>query len=305
MAAARSLRDVRTQIWLADDELLSGNYLQAFERIDALLRVWPDLGETLFPVLADLALQPDSSDALVSALQENPPWRRSFLAMLPTSREEPSELTPFYDRLSAAASPLTTEELRSYLQALIDTDAIQLAYSVWTQSLAPEARPTSGEVYNGDFELPVEGLPFDWNFREVRGATINVAPNWGGSRALRVEFHNTRVPFRHVFQLTLLEPGSYRLTGSVRTDSLQNERGLQWIVICGTGDQEKLGETNLLKGTGPWRDFETLFSVPNRDDCRTQLLRLELAARIPAEQKVSGEAWFDDIAIEPSSIARF
>src|SRR5258708_5310369 len=64
VAGTRTLRDVRGQMWLADDELSKKNYEAALAHIDALLRVWPSIGEALFPVLADLAIQPDSANAV-------------------------------------------------------------------------------------------------------------------------------------------------------------------------------------------------------------------------------------------------
>lgn len=297
MAAARSLRDVRSQIWLADYQLLNGNYSEAFERIDALLRVWPELGDTLFPVLTGLAIQPESSDVVISALQENPPWRRNFFAMMPKSLAEPSKLSAVYSSLMKGSTPPTTEEVRPYLQVLIEHGEAPLAYAVWQESLPPERRSLAS-VTNGEFDHAISNSGFDWRLESIRGAQAKVVSVGNGGQALKVEFYNTRVPFRHVSQVLLLAPGTYRLLGRSKANHLQNERGLQWTVSCARGSNESLGETERMSGTFPWIEFAAQFEVPDRNDCQTQVLQLQLAARIPVEQKIVGDIWFDGLQVE-------
>ncbi|MBW8366841.1 MAG: hypothetical protein K0M70_03155 [Arenimonas sp.] len=68
-----------------------------------------------------------------------------------------------------------------------------------------------------------------------------------------------------------------------------------WTVTCASGGAA-LGETPPLRGNGPWRAFEAQFEVPAQD-CAAQWLVLRLPARIPAEQRIGGQAWFDAIKI--------
>ena len=150
---------------------------------------------------------------------------------------------------------------------------------------------------NGDFEFPISGLPFDWVFENVRGAQSDIAPAGAGGNALRVQFHNTRVPFRHVSQLLLLPPGGYRFSGAVQSVDLRNERGVHWTLSCAGGKGELLGETERVAGTRRWTDFELEFNVPSGPDCQAQVLRLVLAARIPSEQKAAGQIWYDNLKI--------
>jgi hypothetical protein len=117
------------------------------------------------------------------------------------------------------------------------------------------------------------------------------------NRALRVQFHNTRVPYRNIAQLLLLKPGSYILSGRARAASLKNDRGLHWTIACYAGKRERLGETQRISGTLAWTTFSTSFAVPTEAGCEGQVLRLELPARVPAEQEISGEIWFDDMEI--------
>jgi hypothetical protein len=59
-----------------------------------------------------------------------------------------------------------------------------------------------------------------------------------------------------------------------------------------------LGSSQRLAGSSPWSTLELDFDVPT-ENCGAQWLRLELAARIPAETQIGGRAWFDDVAIMP------
>jgi hypothetical protein len=119
----------------------------------------------------------------------------------------------------------------------------------------------------------------------------------GTSHALRVQFHNTRVPFRHVSQLLLLKAGAYQLSGGARAVDFKNARGLQWTVTCAGGTKALLGESERIAGTTSWRRFEVAFTVPEAGECEAQVLRLVLPARIPAEQHASGTVWYDDLRI--------
>ncbi|HVB84175.1 MAG TPA: hypothetical protein VND63_04785, partial [Rhodanobacteraceae bacterium] len=162
-------------------------------------------------------------------------------------------------------------------------------------SLGPAQRAHLDNVYNGDFRDPVSGRGFDWRLGYVPGAELRVVPRTDTpGQALEVHFLDQRVPFSgQVSELLALAPGHYRLSGLARLDDLRNERGLRWTVSC-AGDGTLLGATARLRGSQPWRAFDTDFSVP-ATGCGAQWLRLGLAWRIPAEQWADGRAWYTDL----------
>lgn len=59
--------------------------------------------------------------------------------------------------------------------------------------------------------------------------------------------------------------------------------------------QVVLGESDRFLGSEKWRGFKLDFEVP--EDCQLQEIRLESAGRVSLEQKISGEIWFDDLAV--------
>jgi hypothetical protein len=301
LAAQRVPRDVASQIWLADEYLLRGEAIKAMRHVDALLRVWPELSETLFPVLQDLTQDVEGAIALVSTLQLPPPWRESFLAALPRNRERPAaDLADFYEAMGTGPAPLSMSELRPYLEALIQQGQAKMARARWLD-LAPSETKLGEVPYNGGFEREPLDAPFDWTIQAIRGARAHLTSDIKGGRVLTVQFYRTRVPFRHVSQTLLLEPGAYILSGEVAARSLENPRGLQWTISCAGGRQERLGETRRVSGTLKWEPFELEFHVPQEAGCEAQVLRLELPARIAAEQEISGDILFDDLRIVPTA----
>jgi hypothetical protein len=82
----------------------------------------------------------------------------------------------------------------------------------------------------------------------------------------------------------------------VRTDALRNERGLQWTIACAEGRGQRIAATDRYADSSPWREFVLDFSLPDQG-CAAQWLQLELAARVPGEQQVSGRIEFAGLRI--------
>jgi tetratricopeptide (TPR) repeat protein len=296
-ASSRDLRDLRAQTWLINRRLRDREFAEALRHIDAALRVWPDVADDFVPVLAGYAQDPEARDALIERLHMDPPWRSRFLRQLPRQSTSPASLYSLYSELKAGSAPPTTEEFRPYLLQLVEIGEYSLAYAMQVDFLPPERMGMLGHLNNGGFDHPISGLPFDWTIGSVRGARSEVVVDENSNRALRIEFHDTRVPYRHVSQLLLLRPGIYQLQGDVQPAGLRNERGMQWTISC-VGEPEQLAQTERVSGSGPWTGFQVRFEVPDRDNCRAQEIRLVLAGRIAAEQQVAGSIWYDSLSIE-------
>jgi hypothetical protein len=81
----------------------------------------------------------------------------------------------------------------------------------------------------------------------------------------------------------------------VRTESLETQGGLKWVLRCLVPDTRSLGESERFLGSNEWRDFGFEFEVP--EACRMQEIRLESAGKRPFEHKIDGGAWFDRLAV--------
>lgn len=303
-AAARAPRDIRSLAWLADRALLAGKYPDALALIDQILRVEPELLVRLFPALATIAAIPAAQPAMAALLQESPPWRAAFLIRLARDAPDLAGIAGMIDLLRKGAIGLAEPELSAWIERLVKEKQWGAAYLIWVNQLPPERRRTIGNVYDGGFEFTPTHAGFDWRLERIPGVRLDLAASdgIGGAQALRVEFEHRRVPFRHVRQLMALPPGRYRLEGRARLDGLQTERGLVWTVACAESRQE-LANSDPLSGSRPWRPFLVEFVVPE-SACGGQWLTLRLPARIPAEQRIGGTAWFDDMRVARVANAR-
>jgi hypothetical protein len=296
LASRRTLRDIVAQAWLFDQHARDGEWEDALRSADAILRTRPDLGSLLLPTLAAIAERAPGS--LVAMLKKNPPWRGWFLSALPGTTE-PSVTFALLSGLENGPHAADASELKPYLDQLIAAGQFDLAYLSWAHFLPDSSGKALSYIYDGDFETPVRGLPFDWLISPIGGAATEIVatgdPNRG--QAVRVTFANTRVPYRNLSKLLVLPPGEYRLSGQARAENLANERGMIWQINCADGPKQTLGTSPAVTGTEPWRAFTIDFAVPS-DSCGGQWLTLELGARTPIEQQVNGEVWYDQLAIE-------
>ena len=297
LAGARTLRDPMSHLWLFELRLKENDFAAALEHADVILRVRPQLRETLLPYLMALAVVPDSRGSIIEMLETDPPWRGWFLNAFSQQATDPTDPTPLYSALQVGPRPPTNAELRPHIDRLIKAGRFEHALVVWMRSLAPEQAADIDYLYNGSFAHPITNLPFDWMIGRVRGAEIGIAASpMGDGKALRVQFGKGRVPFKHVQKLMVLPPGAYELSGNAMAADLRNERGLQWSLACAEGQRQVLASTVRITGTVR-AEIATPFSVP-ANGCRAQWLQLELAARIAPEQDVDGgTAWYDSLQI--------
>ena len=92
-----------------------------------------------------------------------------------------------------------------------------------------------------------------------------------------------------------VEPWERSSTTPARADGLRSARGLVWTIRC-ADDQRVVAQTDPVLGHTPWREFSTAFQLPAQG-CAGQWLQLSVPARIRAEQRIGGRAWFDDLRI--------
>ena len=300
IAGARTWRDETTQAWLYDHDVRRGDYVHALPHADAIMRVDLESQSRLFPVLASLTVNADAFKALTDFLATSPSWRRWFLSQLSAQLANKSRLIELYAKLKELGNPPTKEELVPYLNRLVKDGDYERAYQFWRDTMPSGMRGLDSLPFNRDFEIPLDGLPFNWVLTDVTGADIQFVPSPDAARkrALRVQFSGARVAFANARQLILLPPGKYSLTGRVKADDLRTTRGLWWRIFCAEDAKDTLAHTDLVSGTVPWTEFAVEFQVP-AENCKAQWLQLELPARIASESQIEGQAWYQYLRISP------
>jgi hypothetical protein len=259
--------------------------------------VHQDLYKFALPILGRMAEDEVGKKEIKKLFATNPPWRFWFFiepGLAITDARTPLELLL---SLKDTDAPPTPGELQGYIGFLFGSKFYKFSYFVWRQFLPPEQLAHTGLLFNGGFETKPSGALFDWKLEPADGAFVDIAPQPGApdKNALSVEFGQGRVNFGGVWEMVILPPGVYRLTGSYE-GNVTGRRGMQWSVLCFGGSA--IGESQMIVGTFPEeRQFEFDFKVP-RTGCEVQTVRLDLAARTSSEQLVAGLVRFANLSIQ-------
>jgi len=252
----------------------------------------------LFPVLITLGDNPQLRAPLEPIAASPPNWWNRFFAEAAVKMENLDALRWLYNlRRASTDAPLSAEERAAYVSRLQRDQRIDEAYVVWVNGLSAREQEELGLLFNGSFELPLSQKGFGWRSLRNDHAMMRQLTTAGtsGNQALRIQFRAHDERFHHLVQPLFLDPGTYQLTGRVRSDSFESKGGLRWQIRC-------LAPTSAMLALGPrvpemrkWEDFELDFEVP--EGCTYQQVMLVSAGRLPFELKLQGDIWFDDLRI--------
>ena len=279
--------------------LRRGQVERGLQHLSLALEARPATNQDLLDIFLRFAEDPEARIALKPLAQNPPPWWPAFFQRLAQRALNVDAVRFAYGlRTLASRIPVAPEERQAYIQRLLKEGLITEAYLTWVNGLAPADRKQMGLLHNGGFEMALgKEEAFDWQWRQHRQVVARTAPTLGvaGERALQLVFRGQEGRFHHLHQALFLDPGTYRLSGKVQLDSLASQGGLRWTLRCLHPRQAVLGESERFLGSEKWRGFKMDFEVP--EDCQLQEIRLESAGRQGPEKRVSGEIWFDDLAI--------
>jgi hypothetical protein len=283
--------------WLLRQSVVQHDYKSAVYYADVLLRTNADSSSYVVPFLAQISEDKAGAPFVKAVLADNPPWRRTFLTQAPQSVTDPRTTLDLLLALQNSPVPPTAEDLGPYISLLVSRKFYGLAYYSWLQFLPPERLRQAGPLYNGSFEAPPSGLPFDWKITPGAGVTIEIVPRPDRSDkyALMVDFQYGRVDYHSVSELVMLAPGGYSFRGEY-TGRLVGPRGMKWRIVCANGNMVPDGESSMIMGSKDWQTVAFTFKVPDKD-CPAQYVDLDLDARMASEQFISGSILFDDLQI--------
>lgn len=297
-AANRSLRTPLPHLWLYNQLLYEGQFSRAFWHADVILRSRPEFRQIVFQSFREISENPVAIDQLVSELEKKPPWRSLFLVWIAKDPAFVDRAAALTVKLQQGRTPPSDYELAPLLNQLVSLKDYDQAFFLWLRTLPNDKFANLDYLFNGNFDFPITGLPFDWSFTSTPGAEISVESNSGADNALHIQFYAGRVPFHGVRKLLVLPPGRYSLQGRENAVDLDTRRGLVWKVICADASSEPLAQTGSLNGTVGWRRFEVALQVPWGDRCSAQWLTLELDARVTLDNEVGGGGvWYDDLSV--------
>jgi tetratricopeptide (TPR) repeat protein len=286
-------------------QIAAGGYWAGRGKMEAAMARWSqaldasrEASAELFPILLKLAAEPQTV-GLFKSVAASPPtwWERFFQTTAQRALDLETVRTLYAFRRATKGAQLTQEERDSYVRRLQREGKITEAFLVWVNGLDEAGRAHLGILNNGNFEIEPTNTGFDWHLRATDRATARTGTTAGmeGEKALHLIFKRREKPYRHVHQPLFLDPGTYRVDGMVRTDSLVSKGGLKWVVRCLLPNREDLGESERFLGSSEWREFSFEVRVPQ--ECAAQQIRLVSAGKREFEHKINGAAWFDGMSM--------
>ncbi len=276
-----------------------GHLDQAITHWSSVLTLRSRLHKQLDPILLNLLEDPDTRSAFTPLLKKPPVWWPRFFRYVAANAKYADTVGILYNGRSHNGGKPDANERRYYTARLQKEGQWNQAYFVWLNSLGSKQLAVLGNLYNGDFELPLQNEDFGWRMANARGVTVKIGPVIGskGDKALSVSFSGRRIYFNHLYQYLLLRPGDYQLRGRIRLDNLLSAQGVQWTLRCKSSERKLLGTSERFRATEPWRLFNASFTVPEQG-CLAQEVRLELVARFAKERETRGTVWFDAMSIK-------
>ncbi|MEA3275988.1 MAG: hypothetical protein U9Q81_11990 [Pseudomonadota bacterium] len=275
-----------------------GHLEQAMQHWSRALEADPAVGEQLFPLLLKIAEDTRTRGVFKALAYSPPPWWDRFFAEVARRALNVETVRLLYAlRRDATDAPFTEKERQAYVKRLQKDGVTTEAYLVWVNGLSETERAHLGLLYNGGFELGPSNRGFDWHLGNTEHVAANTATTYGidGNKALHLTFKRREKRYHHLFQPLFLDPGTYRVTGKVRTESLETKGGLKWQAQCRLPTSQTLGESERFLGSGEWREFSFEFQVP--ESCTAQEIRLHSTGKRAFEHKITGAVWFDGMSI--------
>lgn len=275
--------------------LKQGDLPAAMAQIDALLRLSPSRGQTLYPALVQQAQDKHFAEALGAVLAKDPPWRPAFLRVL--DKEATSTAVDQIYAWLQQHGELSKDETGRWLDRMLADGRWGDAYAHWVGTLGANASRLS-PVHDGGFADEPSGQGFGWRNVASRGVFTDIEAGAGpdGSRAAHMHFIGRPAARGNLRQALLLAPGTFRLSLKARSEFLHSDQGLQWVARCDRGPA--IATLEVPDGNAGWRMLSADFEVPS-EHCPGQWLELVNPAVRGSAQNVSGDLWIDDVAITP------
>ena len=281
----------------ARDHLREGQYEQA---VKLWQRAWQGPAANARGVLRDLTNSMARPEALAPMLAsvDDPSLAAAWT----------SEAARHPQHLQTARSMLAVFERRGWDMQQARGDIVSAlarhgrwddAYLAWLKGLSQAELRQLPWVYDGGFEQPFSGTPFEWAFPSEVGVNWQRTPGpEGRGMVLHVVFSGVRVKLTGAGQTLRLTPGTYRLEYTHKSAAIETSGALGWTLRC-TGKGYRLLATSppLANGDMDWVTSTVEFSVPAEPACQAQRLALGLAGELAADSRIAGSAWFDDIRV--------
>lgn len=283
MAYRRNPRSRYTLTLLLEQHLRHGRVDELAGVMAVLTRLQSEAGEVLLAILARMATEPQTGDAIRELVESDPALRVGVLEQLAQQGASPDAILGFAgDNLQPAPGEDTPRWQRLMLDGLVSRGEVERAYEAWTRLAGQRAAAAPNTVYDPDFTgLPGPG-PFNWRFEQTSDGFAEVSRSTPG---LFAEYY-ARKSVSLGGQLLRLAPGRYTLSFQAEGEADGEDGKLVWVISCHPSGRQ-VGEAPITGVDYTPKTISSSFTIPEAG-CPAQWLRLlGRASEFPKEQQVT------------------
>lgn len=286
-AQTLSRRDLRTQLFMIESAVQRGDIQAAVHQYDGTLRVFPRLGDMLYPVLALAAGNPPIRRELIKTLAGRPIWATDFINFVAAKSPDPQSTVVLFLDLYHAGITVPAGASATIVNALINAGRTDAAWTYYAVIHPGSDRRRSRDPQFSSRTMTPSQL--DWIANNdgssvtgsIQGGIFDFAAPAGVGGPV-------------VQQFQLLPPGHYRLTGHSIGIAQTGSTGPYWVLTCAGG--RELGRVEVPNSNVSKGSFSGPLTVPV--ECPIQNLVL-MARASDAAEGVSGQ--FDRLQLVPAN----
>lgn len=232
LAEKVSRRDALTQLSLIEIAVQENRIDQALLQYDRALSIYPDLGPTLFPVLAAAIDSEDIRNVVAALAQQHRPWINNFLDFA-VRQAQSTDIARLLMKLDHG--PNAVPVARQYEAALVGRLAAQGKYAI-ARTIAIRAMGNDAEAIDrlsfsqNTWQNMVR--PLSWTESEIEGVSALLQPD--GSVAVTASPGTAGLA---MFRIAVLTPGAYRFSVKAFPAQDMASAGGRWIALCLSNDR--------------------------------------------------------------------
>ncbi|PCI05322.1 MAG: hypothetical protein COB78_01555 [Hyphomicrobiales bacterium] len=190
------------------------------------------------------------------------------------------------------------------VDAWLDLEKPDQAYSQFVSSMNEEQKSELGYVFNSKFNLQPTQNFFDWSIGQQQGFVARIIEvSDVGENALEIKFQDNPVRIKSIWQNLKLPSGNYELSSRYMTSHLRAPKLIRIFVGCGRG-KKPLIDLPLPDSKGEMVQQKIRFEVPD-DDCGAHRLWLGTEfLSMSRKNRFSGILKLFEVSIERQSAGK-
>jgi hypothetical protein len=250
---------------LLDRYLRTGRYADAATQFSVMARLMNGTQAPIAAAMAQMALTPETRDAVRRTLASDPGLERGVLVALARSQTNPAAIFALASARARAEAGRKDSWGPVLVTRLVAQGRYDAARSVWQRVHRLPATAFATPIFNAGFARSTASPPFNW---ALASGSLGAADIRAGG--LSIDYYG-RESGDLASQLLVLRPGRYRFAVTVEPGNTDATSRLTWTVACASGTKAVLMNAPVTAAAAR-RRIGADFAVPA--DCPAQTLTL-------------------------------